>query len=56
MAFRVLGLNPVRAAINPKGVAVGLLSSNPALSTNEREIISNLRKVSHIFQPTREIL
>ncbi|KAG0555374.1 hypothetical protein KC19_12G165100 [Ceratodon purpureus] len=52
MAFRVLGLNPVRAAINPKGVAAGLSSSRPlvrpVLSTNERDMIVNLRKTHRL--------
>jgi hypothetical protein len=60
MAFRVLGLNPVRAAINPKGVATGLLSSKPlvrpGLSPNERDMIVNLRKVRYMLQSSRKDL
>ena len=59
MAFRVLGLNPVRAAINPKGVAAGLSSSRPlvrpVLSTNERDMIVNLRKVHYLLYLEREV-
>ena len=60
MAFRNLGLNPVRAAINPKGVAAGLLISQPLvrpeLSKNERDMIINLRKVRYMLQPIRDNL
>ncbi|XP_024364121.1 uncharacterized protein [Physcomitrium patens] len=53
MAFRVLGLNPVRAAINPEGVAACVMSSrcqskNLVMSTSELALIMSLKKARRL--------
>lgn len=49
MAFRVLGLNPVRAAIKSARSSFSRSLSRSVLSKNEMDMIMNLRKVRNMF-------
>lgn len=57
MAFRVLGLDPVRAAINPEGVAAHLVpsrfQSRLLMTKSELLMITNLEKVSCMLNQTK---